>query len=924
MRRRRAWVMVLGLFSVGCTAGARQVHWMTDHRSGKTVTRYVCPVGGVVAGRMDGADTVALVDALGREFARGMGPDYRLRVPAHHTDWNHVIGYRDGRETACKPFLVAAPRGNRDLSDYLALVWYAPTSEAEARALWEIGAVGAVGKYWRDGHEACLRANTFWYHHNLESKSCFTTYHANRREFERVRGNYAKHPGEPTKYAVRTPCLNDPATFERLDREQLQKKIVRCPTRDLGTLLFYEIADEGSISKLNAPMDFCFGPHCLREMRTWLRQKYGELDRLNRTWGSSFENWDAVVPDTTFQALARTDRNYASWCDHRAFMDRTLSRFLTRTAARIRELSGGIEAGYLGTEMPSPFGGYDWYLLANAVRLHEPYHIGESVECLRSFAPPGARVFRTFYGSGPAVEYMNWRHLFHDQTGTVLWATGRRVLDRGKLTQTARRLAPHLFELRSGIGKLIIDARRINDDIALHYSQQSIRVDWMVDAVNGGNRKVPWPTRRENYEWSSQQSNATRSAAIRLIEDNQLQFRFVATPEIEAGVLRTQGFKLLVLHHSFAIGAREADAIRRFVAAGGVVVSDAQVGTFDGHGTRAKRAALEDLFGITGVPPRHAPVRDEQIEVTPDAAKAATLGLDLRDIKLRVLPAFETVRAADGVVLAARGKTPIVVAKRHGKGLAVYLNVSIPPYLLWRLDVTTPAKATGLRKLIGALAAHAGVRRTWAVGPRGTPGLLPYTEVCRYANGDSLYFAALRNYHVRTQRIGGGLRVNATGRAKNAREVQKGAPVTVRLPRRGHVYDVRARKYLGETDRVDVMLDAFRPALFAILPARFSRLNAAATFDRTTGYAGLSAELKPVRADAKAGAHVFHVEVTDPSGRKWLRLLKNYPAPGGVLNTRIFLGTNAAPGRWTFLVRDAATGIEATPTMTIPSRQRAP
>jgi hypothetical protein len=885
-------------------AAAREVAWPIDFHSGKTVARTLYRVGETAEGRIDGADTVALVDALGREYARGPGPGYRIRIAAYHTDWSHAVGFRDGREVGRQPFLVAAPRGRRDLDDYLVLVWHAPGTEAEARALWRMGAVGAVGKFWHQGHAACLKTQTYWYHHNLESKSCLTRYHALRRAFYRMRADYAAHRGEPTKYAVRKPCLNDPETFRRLDEEQLVRKIVTCPTRDLGTLLFYEIADEGSISKLNAPMDFCFGPHCLREMRTWLQEQYDDLAALNRSWGTTFKTWDAVAPDTTFQAMKRADGNYASWCDHRAFMDRTLAVFLSKTAARVRRLSGGLEPAYFGTEMPSPFGGYDWYRLGRTVRLHEAYDIGDSVECLRSFAPPRARIFRTFSGSGAGVEHANWRYLFHDHTGLILWGPGGRVVRDGRLTKRAQEVAPHLFELRSGIGKLIIDADRVNDPVALHYSQQSLRVGWMVDAVRGSNKNVPWHTRRENYEWFHQRSNGTRGAAIRLIEDNHLQFRFVATPEIEADALARQGFKLLLLHHSFAVGRKEADALRAFVRAGGVVVADAQVGTFDGHGTPVKTGVLDDLFGVERIPRRHAPVRDEQVAVRLDAAAAAKLGLDLRGLDLRSLAAFDGVRAKDGMVLGKHDGTPVVVARAHGKGLAVYLNLSLAPYLLWRLDVDHPEKSAGLRGLVGALAARAGVRPACPVALKDGGGPAPCTEVFRYRSGAVEYVAAIRNYQVRGLALGEGLVVRSTGRSKNAARIRKPLPVTVRLSRRGHVYDVRARTWLGETDRVDTTLDPFLPALYAVLPVRPRRLKARAAFDRRTGRVALTAELIPA-----ADTHVFHVELADPEGTRRLHLLRNHPAPAGKLKTTVFLGTNAAPGRWRFTVRDAATGI---------------
>ena len=66
-----------------------------------------------------------------------------------------------------------------------------------------------------------------------------------------------------------------------------------------------------------------------------------------------------------------------------------------------------------------------------------------------------------------------------------------------------------------------------------------------------------------------------------LLDDLGLSFRFVATPQVEAGAL--QGKRVFVLPYSTALSDREAAEIRRFVEAGGVLLADGATGLFDEH-----------------------------------------------------------------------------------------------------------------------------------------------------------------------------------------------------------------------------------------------------------------------------------------------------------------------------------------------------
>jgi hypothetical protein len=52
------------------------------------------------------------------------------------------------------------------------------------------------------------------------------------------------------------------------------------------------------------------------------------------------------------------------------------------------------------------------------------------------------------------------------------------------------------------------------------------------------------------------------------------------------------------------------------------------------------------------------------------------------------------------------------------------------------------------------------------------------------------------------------------------------------LARSGHVFDLRAQKYLGETDRIHFTLDPWQPSLFAITQENMPAESIVATLAR--------------------------------------------------------------------------------------------
>jgi hypothetical protein len=134
----------------------------------------------------------------------------------------------------------------------------------------------------------------------------------------------------------------------------------------------------------------------------------------------------------------------------------------------------------------------------------------------------------------------------------------------------------------------------MTDRIAIHYSQPSMRTEWMLARKPEGDA---WITRSAKAERTDNDFLRLRESWCRLIEDEGLQYNFVSYMQVEQNELLKGGYKLLVLPQSSSLSTAEVSAIRQFISQGGIVIADGEPGTFDEHSRRLPQSPLADLFG---------------------------------------------------------------------------------------------------------------------------------------------------------------------------------------------------------------------------------------------------------------------------------------------------------------------------------------
>ena len=245
----------------------------------------------------------------------------------------------------------------------------------------------------------------------------------------------------------------------------------------------------------------------------------------------------------------------------------------------------------------------------------------------------------------------------------------------GKLTASAETFSDTFHELRGGIGKLMINSIRKHDGIAIHYSQASIQVHWLLD-----NLKYAREWMLKSGGDSDSVCVAVRNSWTKLVEDVALQYNFVGKDRIAAGDLSSGEYKVFIMPQSVAVGVDEVQQIRAFVQAGGTLIADCRAADLDGqgailaarkspdiflrcnadldgHGPDYGGGQLDDVFGIA-----HGPARTFAKTVTGTGNEGV---LQLEGKPLRGLqPADATVVEVSGKALAHCGDVPLVIVNK--------------------------------------------------------------------------------------------------------------------------------------------------------------------------------------------------------------------------------------------------------------------
>lgn len=488
----------------------------------------------------------------------------------------------------------ATVQGEAPWNDYRVIMWQ-PQTSAAYRTLARLGVDAAMVYRGRPIPQALspLRAAGLgWYFENLAT-DFYAPYHRWTKgkpvnwRFLAVKRRYRSHSHDPSVF-YRQPCLNNPVWLA-----QIRSRLTRA-VRESAPYppLFYNLADESGIADNGSYWDFDLSPCSLAGMRAWLKGQYASLDALNREWATHFARWDAVMPETTSQAFARRDQNFAAWADFKTWMDVAFARAFRTATEAAHAADPHARTALEGGQIPG-WGGYNYARLAGAVDVMEIYDYAQNIDIVRSLAPRTV-LLSTMGGSGPGAAHRVWNLLLRGEHGVILWDPGHRfVWPNGVPGPRAADAAALFAKLRGGIGALLIGAARHIDPVASLYSPPSFRTQWILDVKPMG---PTWVYRTADSEYEDDAVRAARRAFQRAFQRLGIEARYISPAELAAGVLERRGAKVLVLPHIIALSDTAVDAVRRFAAAGGIVIADVVPGAFDAHSKRRAKSPLAGLF----------------------------------------------------------------------------------------------------------------------------------------------------------------------------------------------------------------------------------------------------------------------------------------------------------------------------------------
>ena len=683
-----------------------------------------------------------------------------------------------------------------------------------------------------------------------------------------------------TQHLVRTPCFRDPE-FRRKFSDDLARKVTSFVRFSPISYYAYE---EPSLTHYRGGLDLCWCEHCLGGFREWLQQSYGTLEALNAEWGTTHATWEAVAPLTTEEAQA--SGRYAPWADFRTWMEVMWADTYRLGRDVIRGLDPHAIICLSGNQVGTPYNGYDYSRINHYIDQMQLYGSENLDEFNRSFYRGMLCTGCTGYGlSDPYVGLQLWGWLLNgDTAGVVIFWEISCLNPDLTFSKSGADLANHFAELRSdGIARLLSTATRENCGIAIHYSYASFHGTWATDGEI------------IDHEWANLSSrafglmNLDRIAWTQLLEGLGYQYDFVAYSQIEEGYLNEGGYRLLILPHSVALSDKEARAIEAFVASGGIVISDLWPGVMNEHCTWRGAGALDALFGI-----EHADVRPE----------------DFREAE-----AGARVRVTDGEQGWCAGHDA-VVRRRHGQGETIYVGASLAPFFSQN-GVADPQQSARFSDLVSKLLCEVGLAPPASVTNRhGQPALT--CESAHYHAGAADYFGIVRYPEVLRQAEDvpdAAYSVPIEG-ARASLEPDDGA-VFITFPERRHVYDVRARRYLGHTDRIEATLGYGDAGIYARLPYTVTGLQIDGPSSVSPGEAVSLGIQLAVSGDARRGNHVAALRVYAPDGARYQHYESRVALPGGVGEATIPLALSDLAGTWRVVARDVATGTESERTFTV-------
>ena len=658
---------------------------------------------------------------------------------------------------------------------------------------------------------------------------------------------------------VRKPCFSDSAAAQK----------AAGTLRDLMTgnkLDYYGITHQLIGDEQYIGSTVCFSEHCLKEFRKVLQQEFKTLAPLNSSWGTSFKNWNEVTPA---QSKELTDRSkLGRWLDHKIFMNNIFAHsYIGSVRKAVQKIIPESRIGLSGTYNPGPT--YEWKQIMKEIN-YVAYYSGIQRKLAQDFGPEGlfgGQWYGGYVAPTPHDGYASshfWRGFLIGANLSPIYAPRAGITGDLHLTPVLKCYDRLLKESRQGLGKLILSSKEV-PRIAVLYSQRSL---FACTGTIGANE---W--QNANTGWHT------------LLGDLGMDYRFIDKEILEEKGVAKQ-FKVLILPAAIALSDKEIKQIETFVRNGGTVIADMVPGLYDEHGALRKPNAFAARFGV---------------------ASAAIPSLVQVNIDYKGGPAG--VPAVKGAFRTTAGKNDFFHLSTLGKGSFVGINLLLSGYQTVTLGGTggeTAQATSGAAAFCNAWRAiakgallKAGVRPHREI--RNTKNQEAFAESCWRSNGDN-HVLGLLKFDTSVPVI----------------DPKQGEKVTVKLPVKGHVYDLRKHTYLGNTDTLKLMLVPARGEFFSVMKEKVTQVTLTAPQSVTAGSMIKFSAKALTESGKSAGKVVFHWQLTSPSGKVYDRYTGNLLSDENSAVSHSFQSAfNDAKGVWQLSVVCVNSGTRSAAKITV-------
>ncbi len=707
--------------------------------------------------------------------------------------------------------------------------------------------------------------------------------------------------------------------------------------------LSYDLRDEGTYSVSAAsPFDFDFSPVSIKNFQVWLKGKYETLEKLNSKWSTNFKTWEEVMPLTTDEIFKREltkastkgnitqipDINLAPWADHREYNDDTMQSAIARYTNAINEADPSAPVGYSGTQMPSAYGGFDFWKISNNLSWIEYYDCNGSREILKGFMNKDFPMIHAISLNGNVSNQFPrvWHGILHGDAGSLVWpfagnntaASIAIELDGQNIKASAKalELGQQFRKLRNGIPIVLRHTSFEKNEIAVYYSQSSIRADWILEVKKDGKS---WINRSSSWEGGHNYYAAGREGYYKLLEDIGYQYTQISHDQVENNKMDQLGIKVIVMPRVISMSNKEIENLKGFVKNGGVIITDLLTGRLDEHCVDYQdKLEINELLGIN----RSSFAYQEETKDEEDGKSYVggfgypiqiSMEEDFGDLKkgtsMNVLGFFEpnvTLNKAKAFGKSSSG--PVLLQNSFGSGTVYTLNFDLPNYLQERnSNDANILKNTELQRAIfksilekSKIKPYCKITNANGTFPSGVEALV-------YTQGDAKFLAVQVN---QTNLIDWVTLDDVAEKNKNITEIK----LKIELPEAFFVTEMMSEKSLGKQKVIEVTLTKETPLIFSLLKYSVSDVSVKSSLVAENNLMPVELTIDSKEA---VGDHVLNVELFSKDNKPVPHFLVNVPMIKGKYAGSFDFSHVKEKGDFELVFKDVMTGISTKKKITI-------